>query len=54
METAVKTMDIISEDMAKESLFSYLDKGIDDVEAGNLHSVEDAFRIIRDKAGIEL
>ena len=54
METAVKTLDITSENMVKDSLFSYLDKGIDDMEAGKLHSVEEAFRIIRDKAGIEL
>ena len=31
METAVKILDIASENMAKESLFSYLDKGIDDM-----------------------
>ena len=54
METVVKILDIASENMAKESLFSYLDKGIDDMEAGKLHSVDEAFRIIRDKVGIEL
>ena len=54
METVVKTLDIMSENVARKSLFSYLDKGIDDMEAGKLHSVEEAFRIIRDKAGIEL
>lgn len=32
-----------------ETLFSYLDKGIDDVEAGQLHTVDEAFQIIRDK-----
>ena len=54
MGNAVKTLEITNEKIAKESLFSYLDKGIDDMEAGKLHSVEEAFRIIRDKVGIEV
>ncbi len=27
-----------------ETLFSYLDKGIDDMKAGRLHTVDDAFQ----------
>ena len=37
-----------------ETLFSYLDKGIDDMEAGRLHTVDDAFQIIRDRMKNEL
>ena len=36
------------------TLFSYLDKGIDDVESGRLHSVDSAFQIIRDRIDSEL
>ena len=32
-----------------ETLFSYLDKGIDDVEAGRMHTVDEAFQIIRER-----
>ena len=39
---------------ALETLFSYLDKGIDDMEAGRLHTVDDAFQIIRDRMKNEL
>ena len=47
METVVKTLDIMSENVARKSLFSYLDKGIDDMETGRLHSLEEAIRLVR-------
>ena len=52
MEASISNLYNISE--AAENLFSYLDKGIDDMEAGKLHTVEDAFRIIGEKTGNEL
>ena len=30
-----------------QNSFSYLDKGIDDMEKGRLHSLEDAIRLVR-------
>ena len=38
----------------EEKLFRELDKGIDDMEAGRLHTVDDAFQIIRDRMKNEL
>ena len=54
MQAAVKAYENISEKTAIEALFSYLDKGIDDVEAGRLHTVDEAFQIIRDRMENEL
>ncbi|MCI9680664.1 MAG: hypothetical protein HFI26_04690 [Lachnospiraceae bacterium] len=54
MQAAVKANENISEKTAIEALFSYLDKGIDDVEAGRLHTVDEAFQIIRDRMENEL
>ena len=54
MHAAVKANENISEKTAIEALFSYLDKGIDDVEAGRLHTVDEAFQIIRDRMENEL
>ena len=54
MQAAVKANENISEKAAIEALFSYLDKGIDDVEAGRLHTVDEAFQIIRDRMENEL
>lgn len=54
MQVAVKTNENMSEKTAIEALFSYLDKGIDDVEAGRLHTADEAFQIIRDRMEIEL
>ncbi len=54
MQAAVKTNENMNEKTAVEALFSYLDKGIDDVEAGRLHTVDEAFRIIRDRMENEL
>lgn len=54
MEAAVKTTDEVNENIAMETLFSYLDKGIDDMEAGRMHTVDEAFRIIRERMNNEL
>ena len=54
MEVAVKTTNNVSDKTAMETLFSYLDKGIDDMEAGKLHTVDEAFQIIRDRMKNEL
>ena len=35
-------------------LLRMLDRGIDDMEAGRLHTVDDAFQIIRDRMKNEL
>lgn len=44
----------ISENVVIRALLSSLDKGIDDVEAGRLHTVDSAFRIVRDRVEKEL
>lgn len=49
METVVKTVDEVNEKVARETLFAYLDKGIDDMEAGRMHTVDEAFEIIRER-----
>lgn len=55
MEIAVKSnVEQIEEKAAMETLFSYLDKGIDDMEAGRLHTVDEAFQIVKDKMKNEL
>ena len=54
MEAVVKDMNVVEDRTALETLFSYLDKGIDDMEAGRLHTVDDAFQIIRDRMKNEL
>ena len=54
METAVKTLDIMSENVARKSLFSYLDKGIDDLEAGRMHGADEAFQIIKSRLADEV
>lgn len=54
MEVAVKTTDEVNEKIAMETLFSYLDKGIDDMEAGRLHTADEAFQIIRERMNNEL
>lgn len=54
MEAVVKDMDLAGDETAMETLFSYLDKGIDDMEAGRLHTVDDAFQIINDRMKNEL
>lgn len=54
MEAVVKDMNVVEDRTAMETLFFYLDKGIDDMEAGRLHTVDDAFQIIRDRMKNEL
>ena len=54
MEAVVKDMNVVEDRTAMETLFSYLDKGFDDMEAGRLHTVDDAFQIIRDRMKNEL
>ena len=54
MEAVAKDMNVVEDRTALETLFSYLDKGIDDMEAGRLHTVDDAFQIIRDRMKNEL
>lgn len=54
MEAVVKDMNVVEDRTALETLFSYLDKGIDHMEAGRLHTVDDAFQIIRDRMKNEL
>lgn len=44
----------ISEQLAIKNVLAFLDKGIDEVEAGKLHTVDDAFQIVRDKVENEL
>lgn len=39
---------------AMETLFSYLDKGVDDMEAGRLYTVDEAFQIVSDRMKNEL
>lgn len=54
MEAAVKTADEVNENIVMETLFSYFDKGIDDMEAGRMHTVDEAFQIIRERMNNEL
>ena len=55
MDVAVKkTTNERNEKLAMEDLFSYLDKGIDDMEAGRMHTVDEAFQIIRERMTNEL
>ena len=54
MEAVVKDMNMTEDRPAMETLFSYLDKGIDDMEAGRLHTVDEAFQIVRDRIKNEL
>ena len=44
MQAAVKANEGMSDKTAIEALFSYLDKGIDDVEAGRVHTVDEVSR----------
>ncbi|MFA9378009.1 MAG: hypothetical protein ACERKZ_14895 [Lachnotalea sp.] len=55
MEVTVKNNNEQTEVKAAiETLFSYLDKGIDDMEAGRLHTVDEAFQIVKDRMKNEL
>ncbi|MCH5281122.1 MAG: hypothetical protein J1E61_06590 [Lachnospiraceae bacterium] len=54
MEVVVKEKDVQNEQVAVETLFSYLDKGIDDMEAGRVHTVEEAFQMVEERIKNEL
>ena len=54
MEAVVKDMNVVEDRTAMETLFCYLDNGIVDMEAGRVHTVDDAFQIIRDRMKNEL
>lgn len=50
MKTATKAPDSQTKTTATDtSLFSYLDKGIDDLENQNMYSLEEAYRIITNR-----
>ena len=49
MEADGKTIDEVDEKIAMETLLSDLDKGIDNMEAGRMHAVDEAFQIIRER-----
>lgn len=42
--------DMILNEQQRTTSFSYLDKGIDDMEAGRVHTVDEAFQIIQERA----
>ena len=46
--------DIYAGDKQQVTLFSYLDKGIDDMEAGRLHTADEAFQMIKKKLADEV
>lgn len=54
MEAVIQTTNEAIEKDAMETLFSYLDKGIDDMESGRVHTADEAFRIIRERMKHEL
>lgn len=56
MENEKNSIDKMNETdkAAMEALFSELDKGIDDMEAGRVFPVEDAFRMIEDMLNREI
>lgn len=54
MEAVIQTTDQATEKDAMETLFSYLDKGIDDMESGRVHTADEAFRIIQERMKHEL
>ena len=54
MEDPVKTVEEADEKIAMETLLFHLDKGINDMEAGRMHTVDEAFQIIREKVNEEL
>lgn len=54
MEAAIQTINETTEQKNMETLFSYLDKGIDDMESGRVHTADEAFRSIRERLKHEL
>lgn len=49
-----RTVNALKEELDMDTLYSYLDKGIDDIEAGRVRSVEEAFDIIKERMQDEL
>ena len=49
MEADGKIIEEADEKNVMETLFSDLNKGIDDMEAGRMHEVDEAFRMIRER-----
>ncbi len=54
MEALIRKRGLTEGSNMPEMFFSFLDKGIDDMEAGRVHTVDEAFRMIRDRARDEL
>ena len=54
MKAAKAITEIANEKITAETLFSYLDNGIDDMVAGRVYTVDEAFKMIKDKVDIEL
>jgi len=54
MDAVAKKSEVANKQTVPETLFSYLDKGIDDMEAGRVHTVDEAFRIVKDRMKNEL
>jgi len=46
--------DIYTDEKRKTTPFSYIDKGIDDLEAGRLYTAEEAFQIIETRVADEV
>ena len=49
-----RTLKVSKEEFDVEQLYSYLDKGIDDIEAGRIKPVEEAFDIIKERMQDEI
>lgn len=54
MEAVVKNTEKTNDKTAMDTLLFCLDKGIDDMEAGRVHTVEEAFGIVRDRMKNEI
>lgn len=54
MEAVVRDKNVVSNQTAMEALFSCLDQGIDDMESGRVHTVDEAFQIVRERMKNEL
>lgn len=54
IEAVIQTTCDTKEKDDMKAIFSYLDKGIDDMESGRVHTADEAFRIIRERMKREL
>ncbi|MCM1235690.1 MAG: hypothetical protein NC489_36815 [Ruminococcus flavefaciens] len=54
MGNVLQDADVADNKAAMETLISCLDKGIDDVEAGRVHTAGEAFQLIRDRVNPEV